>query len=400
MRLPIVMILAVLVVNTAVDYYIWRSLRRYSKGRLWPRIYLVFAALCLALLVATAVMPYRSGGESVLLATMWMLFIFIAIFIAKAVFVIFDLLSRIPGLFHKPFFRPLSWFGAFMAVLVFAAMLWGALRGRFNLDVRKVEIASPKVPLGFDGFTIAQISDLHVGTFGNDTTFLCDLVGEINSLHPDLVVFTGDIVNRRTVELEPFVNVLSRISAPYGVYSILGNHDYGDYTEWPTKQTKAENMQLLKDLQRRMGWKMLNNAHDTLVAHGDTLMLIGVENIGDPPFPVYGSLAEAYPAGVSDRHAKVLLSHNPAHWDSDIQDSDSTNILLTLAGHTHAMQITMLGTSPAAWRYHHWGGLYTDKKGQNLYVNIGAGTVGFPARVGATPEITLFTLRHGNPRQR
>lgn len=400
MRLPIVMILAVLVVNTAVDYYIWRSLRRYSKGRLWPRIYLVFAALCLALLVATAVMPYRSGGESVLLATMWMLFIFIAIFIAKAVFVIFDLLSRIPGLFHKPFFRPLSWFGAFMAVLVFAAMLWGALRGRFNLDVRKVEIASPKVPLGFDGFTIAQISDLHVGTYGSDTAFLCNLVGELNSLHPDMVVFTGDIVNRHSAELEPFVNVLSGIRAPYGVYSILGNHDYGDYTEWPSPQAKAANMRLLKDLQARMGWKMLNNAHDTIVSRGDTLMLTGVENIGDPPFHVYGSLKDAYPAGTGDRHAKILLSHNPAHWDSDIQDSDSTDILLTLSGHTHAMQVEVLGLSPAALRYRHWGGLYTDRRGQNLYVNIGTGTVGFPARVGATPEITLITLRHGNPSRR
>ncbi len=400
MRLPIVLMIAAILLNAAADFYIYRSLQRYNSRKLWRRVYLVAAAACMALLIAILCMPFRSGGEDVLRATMWMLFTFLSLFTPKVIYVIFDLSARIPMLFRKPTFRPLSWFGLFMALVAFVAMWWGALFNRFNLDVRNVEIASPEVPKGFDGFTIAQISDLHVGTFGNDTTFLCDLVGKINSLHPDLVVFTGDIVNRRTVELEPFVNVLSRISAPYGVYSILGNHDYGDYTEWPTKQAKAENMQLLKDLQRRMGWKMLNNAHDTLVAHGDTLMLIGVENIGDPPFPVYGSLAEAYPAGVSDRHAKVLLSHNPAHWDSDIQDSDSTNILLTLAGHTHAMQITMLGTSPAAWRYHHWGGLYTDKKGQNLYVNIGAGTVGFPARVGATPEITLFTLRHGNPRQR
>lgn len=396
MRLPIVIIAAVFLLNSAIDFYIYRCLQRYFSSKIWQRVHLAVSVLTTVLLIAITCMPFRTGGEEVFRGTLWMLFTFLSLFATKAIFVVFDLLSRIPAIFHKPTLRPLSTAGFLAAAAIFIAMWWGALFNRFNIDVNEVEITSPDIPAGFDGFTIAQISDLHVGTYGNDTTFLCNLANEINALHPDLVVFTGDIVNRSTVELEPFVSTLSRIKAPYGVYSVLGNHDYGDYTEWPSKQAKADNLQQLKDLQQRMGWHLLNNAHNVLTAKGDTLMLIGVENIGDPPFPVYGSLAEAYPAGACDRHAKVLLSHNPAHWDNDIQDSDSTNILLTLSGHTHAMQIEMLGISPAAMRYRHWGGLYTDKKGQNLYVNIGTGTVGFPARVGATPEITLFTLRHGN----
>lgn len=396
MRLPIVIIAAVFLLNSAIDFYIYRCLQRYFSSKIWQRVHLAVSVLTTVLLIAITCMPFRTGGEEVFRGTLWMLFTFLSLFATKAIFVVFDLLSRIPAIFHKPTLRPLSTAGFLAAAAIFIAMWWGALFNRFNIDVNEVEITSPDILAGFDGFTIAQISDLHVGTYGNDTTFLCNLANEINALHPDLVVFTGDIVNRSTVELEPFVSTLSRIKAPYGVYSVLGNHDYGDYTEWPSKQAKADNLQQLKDLQQRMGWHLLNNAHNVLTAKGDTLMLIGVENIGDPPFPVYGSLAEAYPAGACDRHAKVLLSHNPAHWDNDIQDSDSTNILLTLSGHTHAMQIEMLGISPAAMRYRHWGGLYTDKKGQNLYVNIGTGTVGFPARVGATPEITLFTLRHGN----
>lgn len=396
MRLPIVIIAAVFLLNSAIDFYIYRCLQRYFSSKIWQRVHLAVSVLTTVLLIAITCMPFRTGGEEVFRGILWMLFTFLSLFATKAIFVVFDLLSRIPAIFHKPTLRPLSTAGFLAAAAIFIAMWWGALFNRFNIDVNEVEITSPDVPAGFDGFTIAQISDLHVGTYGNDTTFLCNLTNEINALHPDLVVFTGDIVNRSTVELEPFVSTLSRIKAPYGIYSVLGNHDYGDYTEWSSKQAKAENLQQLKDLQQRMGWHLLNNANNALTAKGDTLMLIGVENIGDPPFPVYGSLAEAYPAGACDRHAKVLLSHNPAHWDNDIQDSDSTNILLTLSGHTHAMQIEMLGISPAAMRYRHWGGLYTDKKGQNLYVNIGTGTVGFPARVGATPEITLFTLRHGN----
>lgn len=184
-----------------------------------------------------------------------------------------------------------------------------------------------------------------------------------------------------------------------GVYSILGNHDYGDYYNWTSPEAKKENMQLLKDLQAGMGWNMLNNASRTFYNDGDSIVLIGVENIGDPPFPVYGDLEKAYPFDLADPAFKILLSHNPAHWTEDIREAPDKIIPLTLSGHTHAMQMSLGRISPAAFRYSTWGGMYGDTgNAHRLYVNIGDGEVAIPARIGATPEITLFTLTKG-PRE-
>lgn len=393
MRLPLVPLAILLLIDAGIDVYIWRALRRLCKGVLWPRVQLITGGIFALLLIAVVILPYRAGNNDVLLTVMWMLFTYLSVYLGKIVFIVFDFASRLPQIFHRKPWKALSVAGIVLGCTVFLAMWWGALFNRFSIQTERIEIAGTDVPRGLDGFTIAQISDLHVGTFGNDTTFVCKLVGELNSLKPDMIVFTGDIVNRRTEELCPFVNALSRVHAPYGVYSVMGNHDYGDYSAWPTPEAKENNVRLLKDMQRKMGWHMLNNDCHPVVVGADTLFLVGVENVGDPPFHTYGSLAEAYP-GVSDSRFKILLSHNPAHWDKEIQNNDSVNIALTLSGHTHAMQIELLGQSPARWRYRHWGGMYTDSLNHRLYVNIGAGTVGFPARIGATPEITLFTLHH------
>ena len=177
-----------------------------------------------------------------------------------------------------------------------------------------------------------------------------------------------------------------------GVFSILGNHDYGDYYSWNSPADKADNMQQLLDMQSEMGWKMLNNATSFIHRGNDSIALIGVENVGDPPFTVYGDLDMAYET-LDDPVVKILLSHNPAHWVEDIKDAPDKNIALTLSGHTHAMQMSAFGVSPAAWRYPTWGGLYADEDGHQLYVNIGLGEVAIPARIGANPEITLITLR-------
>jgi predicted MPP superfamily phosphohydrolase len=218
------------------------------------------------------------------------------------------------------------------------------------------------------------------------------VLDSLRQLSPDLIVFTGDIVNRRTDELHPFVETLSNISAPYGVYSILGNHDYGDYCDWPSDEAKRQNLDELISLENQMGWKMLNNETAFIHLAADSIALIGVENVGDPPFHTYGDLDKAYPT-LDDGVTKILLSHNPAHWVDDICDAPDKNIALTLSGHTHAMQMAFGRISPAIFRYKTWGGLYNDNDNHSLYVNIGIGTVGFPARIGATPEITLFTLK-------
>lgn len=396
MRLPLFPLFVFLFINMVVDTYIYKVLKRRCRS-LWPSQLQLWSAVVLLLLILTVIcMPKRNCSPAVLLTTMWLLFTYISVYVSKYIFVIIDLIAKIPILFRRKRLRWLSVTGAVAGFVVFGSLWWGALINRFNIDVKEVTVEIPGLPKAFDGYRIVQFSDMHVGTFGSDTTFVAKFVDRINSLHPDLIVFTGDIVNSRTDELPPHTAPFSRLSAPDGVYSILGNHDYGDYSDWPSAAAKQANLDKLKDLQGSMGWKLLLNETAMLRQGNDSVALIGVENIGDPPFKVYGSLVKAYPQ-LSDSVTKILLTHNPAHWVDSIADSPSQRVALSLSGHTHAMQIEMLGWSPAKYRYPTWGGLYKDSDNQHqLYVNIGGGTVGFPARIGATPEITLITLKSTN----
>lgn len=393
MRVPPTPLLIILAVCLLCDIYIYICLRKRISHRIFPRAYIVLSAIIYCVLGVALLIPRRDGDNSMLLEVMWMLYSVLTILIAKFAFVIFDLIACIPRLWHHRRIRTISHIGVVALLVVLCLMLWGAFVNRFNINVIKIDFDSPSLPANFDGYKIVQLSDLHVGTFGNDTSFIDRLVNEVNSLQPDLIVFTGDIVNMRSDELRPHSSSLSRLSAPDGVLSILGNHDYGDYSNWSSPEAKENNLKQLIDLQTSMSWKMLNNASVTINRGTDSIAIIGVENIGDPPFKVYGSLDKAY-RDVSDPVFKILLSHNPAHWDDSISGYNNVNIPLTLSGHTHAMQMEICGFSPAAFRYRDWGGLYTDTDStHSLYVNIGAGCVGFPARIGATPEITLITLR-------
>lgn len=393
MRLPLIPLLIAIVVNILVDSYIYKALKRRFKSRVPAQIQL-WSAVAMFVLILTALFLPRTASNGALLAVMWMIYIYISVYFAKYVFVIIDLIALIPRLFNRKRLRWLSVVACVAGVGIFAVLFWASLINRFRLDVNEVEIGIEGLPAEFDGYRIAQISDLHVGTYGNDTTFVSTLADRVNALDADLIVFTGDIVNSRAAELVPHAGPLSRLSAPDGVLSILGNHDYGDYASWPDAAAKRENIELLKSLQEKMGWRLLLNETETLRRGQDSIIVIGVENIGDPPFPVYGSLSKAYPQ-LSDSVVKILLTHNPAHWVDSIASRPGINIPLSLAGHTHAMQIEIFGWSPAKYRYHTWGGLYTDDDNSHkLYVNIGTGTVGLPARVGATPEITLFTLKN------
>lgn len=392
MRFPLLAALMMLLVSGAIDYYIYRQLLKRCAARVWSKIQLWSAVAFALLLVVLIVLPKREGDDGAFLVLMWVLWSYVTVYAAKLIFCLFDWLSLLPRLWHSPRWKWLGRTGIGAALIALALMWWGTLINRFNIRVSEVEIKSAQLPPAFDGFRIVQVSDLHVGTYGTDTAFMAKVVERINSLKPDMVVFTGDIVNRHTSELRPFVNTFARLKAPYGVYSILGNHDYGDYYDWPTEQAREMSMQEMFRLQQLMGWRLLRNDYVTVNKDADTLVLIGVENVGDPPFKVYGDLLKAYPTP-GDKRFKILLSHNPAHWAHDISDHSDMNIALTLSGHTHAMQMTIGHFSPCVWRYPTWGGLYHDTKGQQLYVNIGIGTVGMPARIGATPEITLLTLR-------
>ncbi len=408
MRIPVITVIVVFIFSIVVDLYITADVKNSNKDKRWTAAYFVSAVVCWLFLAVTLCLPRRST-ESGILMVMWMLYSYLTVYAAKFVYVICSAIGRLVEKFSRRRHRlhPSRWVGTGVAAAVFIMMWVGVGHTRRHIVVNKVDISSPTIPLPFNGYTIAQISDIHVGTWGNDTTFVAELVDSINSLHPDLIVFTGDIVNRQTSELKPFVNVLSRIRAKDGVFSVLGNHDYGDYVDWNSPAEREENNNQLAMYQKKMGWNLLNNERRFLIRDNDSIMLIGVENWGDPPFPTYGSLDKALSASQdslyhqNDNRFKILLSHNPEHWNRVV--SHETNIGLTLAGHTHAMQMMFdfggWKWSPAKYRYEHWGGLFErlNDNGQatRLYVNIGAGEVGLPARlINAYPEISLLTLRH------
>lgn len=395
MRLPLLLVLPILLIGILCDWYIcravWQRCQRYVK--FWRRTAVITSVLMSLFFLLVICWPKKSSSNSDLVNMMWAIYAYSSVYIPKYIFVVFDLLGKLPQLWHGKRLPGGKIVPKALAIVTFVLVWYGAAN-RYNIDVQEVEYHNESLPTAFDGITMAQISDLHVGSYGTDTSYVSRLVDAVNALDADLVVFTGDIVNRRSEELAPFVEPLSRLHARLGVYSILGNHDYGDYYKWKSAAEKDANLQLLKDMQHNMGWKMLNNDYKTFYADGDSIVLIGVENIGDPPFPVYGDLDEAYPYDLADPVFKILLSHNPAHWIDDIAESPDKNIALTLSGHTHAMQVAIGGLSPAVLRYKTWGGMYSDSNNaHDLYVNIGVGTVGIPARIGATPEITLFTLR-------
>ena len=392
MRLPILMMIITILINGVVDYYLFKTIKNRISKSVYAKCYAWLSVFVTLALIVTISLPRRTGTNESLVFIMWMLFAYFSIYIPKYIYIVCDLVARIPLLLKKQRIKWVSKTGIILGVVSFCLMWWGALVNRFNIDVNEVEVPISSLPTPFDGYRVAQISDLHVGTFGIDTTFLAEVVEKINSLDVDAVMFTGDIVNRNSAELQPFVSTLSRINARDGVFSVLGNHDYGDYSDWESPEAKEENLKLMHKFQKQMNWTLLLNETKQVYRGNDSIFIIGVENLGDPPFKNYGSLSNAYTT-INDSTIKILLSHNPAHWERDIKDKKDNNIALTLSGHTHAMQMSIGSFSPAVLRYKYWGGLYVDDSNHYLNVNVGIGEVALPMRIGATPEITVLTLR-------
>lgn len=379
-----------IIVNLVIDFYLYRLIKKARKPK-WLRVghVVLSLALAVALIVALAIGP-RGGSLQFL---MWTLYTYLSVYIPKYFYLLFHGIAAVPRLWKRKSAKWLRTAGLVVALGMFCAMWHGALFNRYHTQFRNEEVVSDRIPVAFDGYRIVQISDLHLGTYGTDTAYVSKLVDEVNALNADLIVFTGDLVNSEAPESDPFVAPLSRLRATDGVLSILGNHDYGDYHDWPGPEAKAADFRHLLDNQRAMRWQMLDNEHIFITRGSDSIAVIGVQNWGDPPFPTYGDLNKAC-RQLPDENFKVLLSHNPSHWRAEV--TDATEIDLTLAGHTHAMQIEidLFGHrfSPSAWRYKEWGGMY-EHNGQLLYVNIGIGCVGFPARLfSARPEVTILTL--------
>ena len=290
--------------------------------------------------------------------------------------------------------RFLSYAGITIAAIPFASFICGMMGNAYNYKVKNVKLRFPKLPSSFNDLRIMQISDIHIGSFMSMEP-VKKAVQLIKEQKCDIIFFTGDLVNERTVEVTDFVEALKEIQAPMGVYSIFGNHDYGDYYEWQNKEAKKENLEQLKNVHRDLGWRLLLNENTTIEKNGEKINLIGVENwSAHNRFKKYGDLKKAT-SGMQDAPFKILLSHDPSHWSAEVTEKYS-DIDLTFSGHTHGMQfgvrIPNFQWSPVQYLYKHWLGLYQHKD-QYLYVNPGLGFIGYPGRVGIMPEITMFELQ-------
>lgn len=273
---------------------------------------------------------------------------------------------------------------------------WGILSGAHDYRVRRVKLALKDLPKGFEGMRIAQLSDIHSGSFFNKTA----VKGGIEMLlkeKPDMVFFTGDLVNNTADEVQDYIPIFRNVKAPLGVYSTFGNHDYGDYVQWPSQQAKQQNLRNLAEAHRLLGWNLMVDENRILEQNGDKIALIGIQNWGaGARWPKYGKLDKAY-RGTEEYPVKLLLSHDPSHWDAEVRPK-FPDIDAMFAGHTHGMQFGVeIGDfkwSPSQYVYKQWAGLYRAGD-QQLYVNRGFGYLGYPGRVGILPEITLFELTRG-----
>lgn len=388
MRLPLIMIAVASIVCGAIDFGIYKSLVHFKCGNSTKRGYRVFSVIVWVIFLLAILVPKKDIGNDGLVVIMWMLFSVLSIYVAKLLFLLFSLICSIFVKSKNCLIAP-----CIIALSSLGLLLYSSAVTPYQINVSNIDIEFDNLPKAFDNYKIVQFSDLHLGSYISGSTFIDELVDSINAQNANITVFTGDIVNRQSNEMAVYTECLKKLCSPDGVFSVLGNHDYGDYMHWESEGMKKLDVESLVSMQQRMNWTILNNSHTIIRNGNDSIALIGVENWGDPPFKMYADLSSSYP-NLNDSTFKILLSHNPAHWDAEI--IDKTNIALTLSGHTHAMQcaFNIFGKyiSPAVFRYSRWSGLYTNQEKQYLYVNSGIGEVAIPARIGVKPEITVITL--------
>lgn len=394
----------------AIDLYVFKGVRVLTSGLEKPGlrtgIHIGYWAITAILLGWMAIGVFGGVARGNFKFFFFLVGAVMLTLMPKLLFVVFHLLEDIISLGRQPFVsKPsgaageqidrltfLSQTGAVLAAIPFVGIGYGMLKGRFNFRVEREILTFKNLPKAFDGLRIVQLSDLHVGSFFNNHEAVQKGIEMVNELEPDIILFTGDMVNDRAMELDGWIPVLSQLKAKMGKYSVLGNHDYGDYYTWASEQEKADNMRQLQSYQQQMGFDLLLDEHRVIEKDGERFSLLGIQNWGAGGFAKYGNLA-ATMQGSDDAGFQLLMSHDPSHWDAQVLGK--TNIDLALAGHTHGSQfgvkIANWEWSPVQYRYKRWGGLYTEGK-QHLYVNRGFGYIGFPGRVGMPPEITVLEL--------
>ncbi|MFN5226024.1 MAG: metallophosphoesterase [Bacteroidota bacterium] len=398
-----------------LDWYVFQSLKtvmqhQSERARLWVlTIHWVLAGLAMIMVL---VFPYASFLQDSPFFRNYVFALLVGLFLSKMiaslVFITDDLRRGVSwvvlrffssgaqelesGSLRIPRSVFLSWLGLGLGGTLFGSLLFG-FKNKYNYQLKKIPLAFNNLPAAFKGLKIAHISDIHIGSL-QDRKAVEVGVELIMKQQPDMILFTGDLVNNKASEMEGWTDIFSRLQAPLGVYSILGNHDYGDYVAWPTLEAKQNNLSTLKQIHAGMGWRLLMNEHVLLERAGEKIALLGIENWGAKGrFPKYGKMKEAYP-GTEKVPFKILMSHDPSHWDAQVR-TEYADIDLMLSGHTHGMQFGMENPffkwSPVQWMYRQWAGLYEEGQ-QKLYVNRGFGFIGYPGRVGILPEITLLEL--------
>ena len=403
MNMVYIILIGIFIIYFLLTFYASRSLKtlkvpRWVEWLFWlitigVVIHLLYHWFCRGKVVWSAPQQYAVAG----LLT-WLI---ICLFVTLPL-LLEDITRLIKAIFRKPTNAPripsrrkfVSTLGWGLAAIPFASILYSIFKGKYNYKVWKYTLYFDNLPKAFDGYRITQISDIHCGSFDNyeKIRYGVDL---INSQKSDVILFTGDLVNNLANEVHNWKSLFATLQAPDGVFSIMGNHDYGDYSSWETSEAKQQNLEHLFQLQKQMGWQLLLNEHCYLERNGEKIALIGVENWGHGRFSKYGDLNKAM-EGINTEDFKILMSHDPTHWQ-EVVLPENKDIQLTLSGHTHGMQCGIeipgwLKWSPSQYIYKYWGGMY-EEGGKYLNVNRGFGYHAFPGRLGVWPEITVIELK-------
>jgi len=396
-----------IITYTLIDLYALQAIRTITKNFWITAIYLL-----VSLVVIVSLYFLLNSNSSTHFSQPPISYLFgllLVLIIPKLLVIIFmfgeDIIRLLSGFYfkiftgEKSFYIPsrrkfISTLSLGVAAIPFTALLYGMIKGKYNFKVLKYELEFADLPDAFDGFTMTQISDIHSGSFDNKNkiNYAVDL---INKQKSDIILFTGDLVNNVADEMDDWKELFSSLSAKEGVFSVLGNHDYGDYVRWNNNEEKIKNLNKLKKIQSEMGWNLMLNENFFIERQNQKIVIIGVENWGENGFKQAGDLDLAY-KNVNDNDFKILLSHDPSHWKTIVKNDDR-NFQLTLSGHTHGMQFGIeipgwIKWSPVKYRYENWAGVY-EEKGRFINVNRGFGFLGYPGRVGIWPEITVIKLR-------
>lgn len=366
-------LIVISLISLSSDIYLWYRIFRHRKA---PWRYLHWLPLCIMVLFIVMMIT------RITIPSMFTLVVYLF------------LLSSLPRLVHAILaLLRMPRAGEVVRIILIATVLFGIIFGWKHIVVRTIPVTSSRTPSAFQNYKIAHISDLHLGTYTNSPKMVEDIVDKVNAENPDLIVFTGDLVNSSPEELRPFASTLSKLHAPDGVMSIMGNHDYCIYGHKDSHEQRLAKEKEVIDIQEKMGWRVLRNEHTILHNNGDSIAVIGVEYDGNSPFPKRADLDRAM-KGLPEGIFKILLSHDPSHWRRSVLGY--TNIDLTLSGHTHAMHLRIGNWSPSALLFSEWGGLYSQDH-QFLHVNTGTGS-NIPFRLGAWPEISIIVLTPFNAR--